>query len=421
MEIKIINNQNTWQKFFEENGSPSFLHSWEWGKFQEKQGSKIIRLGIYDKNNLFAIVLVIKIRSKRGNFLFVPHGPILRIPHFSRLWRDSRGKQNLESFDFVQDKFRIKNYELRIKNILSTLVNYLTEIAKKEKFDFIRIAPVLSNNPENKDLFKNLGFKDSPIYMHAERIWQLPLGLPADKLLEQMRKSTRYSINRAIRENVMIEKRTDQKSIDDFLEIYKQTATREQFIPFSPKFIQNEFESFNQNNNALFLFAIINNKNNNKTKFLSPVSCLSKQALSDSSQCEVERKASSPDLQLGCGVTWRKNFSFIDNTIASALIIFTKSTAFYHQGATTHAKVPGSHLLQWEAIKEAKKRGCQYYNFWGIHQPGRTPKNWDGLSLFKQGFGGEQIDYLTTQDLILSPKYYLTYWYEKYLNWRRGV
>ena len=75
----------------------------------------------------------------------------------------------------------------------------------------------------------------------------------------------------------------------------------------------------------------------------------------------------------------------------------------------------------WEAIKEAKKRGCQYYNFWGIHQPGRTPKSWDGLTLFKQGFGGDQVNYLTTQDLILSPKYFLTYWYEKYLNWRRGV
>lgn len=349
MEIKIIDNQNTWQKFFDENNSPSFLHSWAWGEFQEKQGNQIIRIGAYDKNELCAITLVIKIHSKRGNFLFIPHGPIIRI-------------QNLES--------RIKNYELRINNILSTLVNYLAEVAKKEKFDFIRIAPILLNTQENKNIFRNFGFKNAPIYMHAERIWQLPLNLPEDRLLEQMRKSTRYSINRAIRENVVIEKRTDQKAVDDFLKIYKQTASREQFIPFSRKFIKDEFETFNQNNNALFLFAkIVSN----------------------------------------------------EETIAATLVVFTKSTAFYHQGATTHSKIPGSHLLQWEAIKEAKKRGCQFYNFWGIHQPGRTPKNWDGLTLFKQGFGGEQVDYLTTQDLILSPKYYLTYWYEKYLNWKRGV
>jgi len=95
MKIKIINDKKTWKKFFEENNSPSFLHSWEWGEFQEKQGSKITRLGIYDENNLFAIVFVIKIRSKRGNFLFIPHGPII-------------GIKNKE--------LRIMNYELRITN-----------------------------------------------------------------------------------------------------------------------------------------------------------------------------------------------------------------------------------------------------------------------------------------------------------------
>src|SRR3990167_6313218 len=104
-----------------------------------------------------------------------------------------------------------------------------------------------------------------------------------------------------------------------------------------------------------------------------------------------------------------------------ALFIFTKSTAFYHQGASIHTKIPVTYLEQWEAIKEAKKRGCKYYNFWGILQEGRSPKNWQGLTLFKTGFGGRQVDYLPTQDYIISPKYYLTYIYEKLLAWRRGV
>jgi len=256
--------------------------------------------------------------------------------------------------------------------------------------------------------------------MHAERIWQLPLVLPEEKLLEQMRKSTRYSINRAIRENVVIKKRTDQKSIDDFLEIYKQTATREQFIPFSKKFIQDEFESFNQKNNALFIFASHNSVNHRMCHSGERVDNIS----TNDSRINMGRFWTSQNdvsQQSGCELTLCKNSVSDGKIIAAALVVFTKSTAFYHQGATTHSKIPGSHLLQWEAIKEAKKRGCQYYNFWGIHHPGRTPKNWDGLTLFKQGFSGEQVDYLTTQDLILSPKYYLTYWYERYLNWRRGV
>jgi len=338
--IQTIDDQNQWNRFFEEEGSPSFLQSWDWGEFQQRQEYGILRLGVYQNQILTAVALVIKIRCRRGNFLFIPHGPVLRI----------------------------KKKELKLKNILLALIDYLADVAKREGFSFVRMAPTLENSHENQRIFIDLGFKKAPVYMHAERMWVLPLDKQEDSLLCEMRKSTRYNINRAKREGVIIEKRTDKKAINDFLELYRQTAEREQFISFSKKFISDEFGAFHRNNNSLFIFA-----------------------------------------------KHRKKY------IATALIIFTKSSGFYHQGATSHSPIPGSHLLQWEAIQEAKRRGCRYYNFWGIDLPGRTPKNWDGLTLFKQGFGGEQVDYLPTQDLILSPKYYLTYWYEKYLNWRRGV
>jgi len=190
-----------------------------------------------------------------------------------------------------------------------------------------------------------------------------------EQLLAEMRKTTRYLIRKAERDNVIIEKRTDEKAVDDFWKIYQETAKRENFVPFSKNYIKNEFEAFNKTGSALFFFGKIET---------GPV-------------------------------------------VAAALIIFTKSTAFYHQGASIHTKVPVTYLLQWEAIKEAKKRGCQLYNFWGTLLPGRTPKSWSGLTLFKQGFGGHQIDYLPTQDYIISKKYCLTYFWEKFLAWRRGV
>jgi len=78
MKIKTITEKNLWQNFFDDNCSCSFLHSWEWGEFQQSLGYPIIRLGLYNnKNQLEAICLVIKIKSKRGSFLFVPHGPII--------------------------------------------------------------------------------------------------------------------------------------------------------------------------------------------------------------------------------------------------------------------------------------------------------------------------------------------------------
>jgi len=345
MNIQEITNKTQWQEFFDEAGSPSFLQSWEWGELEEKMGYEIIRLGVYNKNELTAIAQTIKIKAKRGNFLFIPHGPI----------------------------FSISNLKCQISNkkyIIAQFLNFLISLAKKENYSFIRIAPVFEDREETRKIFQDLGFRKAPIYMHAERLWVLDITKSEEQLLTEMRKTTRYLIRKSERDNVIIERRTDEKAVDDFWKIYEETAKRENFVPFSKNYIKNEFEAFNKTGNALFLFG--------KVPETGPV-------------------------------------------VAAALIIFTKSTAFYHQGASIHTKVPVTYLLQWEAIKEAKKRGCQLYNFWGTLLPGRTPKSWSGLTLFKQGFGGHQIDYLPTQDYIISKKYCLTYFWEKFLAWRRGV
>ncbi len=363
--IKKIENQIVWQKFFDENCNQSFLHSWQWGEFQKNLGYDILRLGIYEKNHLQAISQIIKLKTKRGNFLFIPHGPIMKIQ---------------------KSKVKIQNY-------LKTLIKHLITISKKEDFDFIRIAAIIKNTPENQKIFKDLGFKTAPIYMHAETTWQLPLtNKIEDELLASMRKTHRYLIKKAYRDGVIIEKTTDPKALNIFYEIYKQTAKREKFTPFSFNYIKNEFKEFNKSNNCLIFLAKITNLTNFNQ--FQPIS------------------TNFNDFQ-----PISTNFNYL----ASALIIFTKTAAFYHQGASIHTKIPVTYLLQWEAIREAKKRGCQFYNFWGIYDQdsGRTPRSWQGLTLFKTGFGGEKVNFLPTQDYIISPKYYLTWLWEKFLMWKR--
>jgi len=326
MMIEEIKHKNSWDNFFEANGSISFLHSWEWGELESKLGYSILRIGMFEADALQAIALIIKIKSKRGNFLFVPHGPIY--------------KQGL-----AQDK---------IVQITQKITEYLVALAKKENFSFVRIAPVLEKTPENEALFKNIGYRQAIIYMHSETVWLLPIDKSEDDLLKEMRKTTRYSIKKASKDGAIVEKRTDLPAVDDFYTNYQETVKREGFVPFSKNYVRQEFSIFNQTGNAQFFF------------------------------CKYQNQI-----------------------LASALIIFTKSTAFYHQGASVHSRIPAAYLLQWEAIREAKKRGCQFYNFWGIYQAGRTPKTWPGLTLFKTGFGGKQVDYVWTQDYVISPTYYL--------------
>ena len=342
MITKIVNNYDEWQKYFEMAGSPSFLQAWEWGNVQERLGYRADRMAIFNTHDMDRPLLIaqyISIKAKRGRMIFAPHGPIFL----------TRNKDEID-----------ESFQIFIKN--------LHKLAKGN-FSFLRIALGSPTSEENLILLKKNRLIKAPIYMHAERMWVLDIGGKSeDELLSGMRKTTRYSIKKAARDGVSIKIRTDDDCIADFQRIYKQTAEREKFSPFSEKFITAEFEEFRKTGNAVFLFAEHENQ-----------------------------------------------------ILAGALILFTKSGAFYHQGASTHSKIPAPYLLQWEAIRLAKSRGCRIYNFWGILQDGRTPKNWGGLSLFKKGFGGYQVDYTPTHDKPLTLNYYITAVYEKFLSWKRGV
>lgn len=347
MVIRLISDQRKWTEKFVEFGSPSFLQSWLWGQFQEQQGHPALYLTIENnQRQTIALALTIKHYAKRGRFLFIPHGPIFS-PSLSANKR---------------------------KEALKRLKEYLVSLAKTAGFSFIRIAPIIKETEENKQLFEDLGFRQAPIYLHSERCWLIDNldKKNSEEILGAMRKTTRYLIRKARKEErLVLEIRTDKKAVDDFWHIYRETFQREHFSPFPKKFISQEFTVFHQQKKAVFIFA----KDKQTNQYL-----------------------------------------------ATALIIFTASSGFYHQGASLHSKLPASYLVQWGAIMETKKRGGQKYNFWGIYRPGRAPKAWQGLSLFKKGFGGYQIDYLTTQDLIINQKkYWLTYLYEKFLAWGRGV
>jgi len=366
MNIRILTNKSEWNAFYNRVGSPSFHHSWEWGEFQKLCHNDIQRLGLYDDNYLLAIALIVKVRSKRGKYLFIPHGPLFDTPH---------------------DQLTQKIPSQKLKSIgaqLAEFHRYLTDMARQQGFWFIRIASPMVRDDDHANLFLALGYRTAPIYVHAETMWVIDLEQSESDILAHMRKNTRYAIRRADRERISVTLSDSLDGLSQFLDLYHITADREQFTPYSDAYIKHEFEAFHSAGNA----AIFNSGFSNSPKDAIP-----------------------PEFAL----------EGASRNLAASLIIFSKSSGFYHQGASIHTKYPAAYLLQWHAILEAKRRGCKYYSFHGIHDPGRTPKSWDGLSLFKHGFGGFQVDYLYTQDFIISPMYVLSYLSDRYLNWRRGV
>jgi peptidoglycan pentaglycine glycine transferase (the first glycine) len=349
MEIKEINNKEVWEDFLLQCKDKTFLQSWNWGDFQKSQ-SKIWRFGIFENNELISVVLVIKISARRGKFLFVPHGPMVRT-----IGPDKK----LE--------------------ILKFLIGELKKIASREKVDFIRISPLWERTGENEKIFKDLGFRFSPMHSSAYKsTWKLDITLSPENLLANMRKTTRYLIKK-VSENkdVSIETSSDTKSIEIYQKLNREVARRQKFVPFSDEFIKKEFEIFNNDNSAVFVFG-----------------------------------------------------KYKNNIVAGALIIFwpvgagRQAIAFYHQAASLgeFSKFSIPYLLQWEAIKEAKKRGCKIYDFWGFTDPDKFPKHpWAGPTLFKMGFGGQKYEYIKTQDYIISWKYWINYIIESIRKIKRGL
>jgi len=236
---------------------------------------------------------------------------------------------------------------------------------------FVRVRPQLKFNDFSKNLFKNLGFIRAPMHLHAELTSQLDITKSEEELLSQMRKATRYEIKKAIKIGIKITASKDEKDIQKFYDLQIETAKRQKFVPFSYKFLHEQFKVFAQNENVLLYKAEFKNK-----------------------------------------------------LLAQAFVIFYGNEAVYHYGASTKEgrHYPGAYLIQWEAIKEAKKRGKTRYNLWGVAPLEKSDHRFAGLSLFKRGFGGEDFQYLPAQDLIINkPRYLLNYLIESFRKIIRRV
>ncbi|MCX6741317.1 MAG: peptidoglycan bridge formation glycyltransferase FemA/FemB family protein [Candidatus Parcubacteria bacterium] len=92
--------------------------------------------------------------------------------------------------------------------------------------------------------------------------------------------------------------------------------------------------------------------------------------------------------------------------LVANLVVFFGDTVIYLHGASAdeYKSLMAPHLLQWETIKMAKARGYHYYDFWGIDE-----KKWPGVTRFKRGFAGQEVEYPGTFDFVFNPVLYAAY------------
>lgn len=92
--------------------------------------------------------------------------------------------------------------------------------------------------------------------------------------------------------------------------------------------------------------------------------------------------------------------------VAGFIGVCWNGTGYYYYGASDHAKraLMAPYLLQWEAMKLCKGRGCTRYDLLGIAPVGAGPDHpWSGISSFKEKFGGTVVEYAQEQQVMIRP------------------
>ncbi|MEK6221851.1 MAG: peptidoglycan bridge formation glycyltransferase FemA/FemB family protein, partial [Chloroflexota bacterium] len=178
-----------------------------------------------------------------------------------------------------------------------------------------------------------------------------------EDLLAQMKQKTRYNIRLAGRKGVEVRVGTPA-DFDALYQIYAETAVRDNFTIRNKNYYLNLWESFSQAGNLFPLIA------------------------------EVENQM-----------------------VAGVMLFVYGGRAWYLYGMSrnVHRNKMPTYLLQWEAIRLAKKKGCTDYDLWGAPDKFDPESSMWGVFRFKRGLGGQVVRTIGAWDYPLRPWLYGLY------------
>jgi len=226
--------------------------------------------------------------------------------------------------------------------------------AQEKKVGWFRVEP---QKKENLKYFEGLIFKSKKNHQPAETL-MLDLNKKLENILAEMKQKTRYNVKLAQKRGVEIRIAKSEKDIDFFYELVKETSKRDKVKFHKKDYYQKIFKSISKEN-LEFLLATKNSK-----------------------------------------------------IIGGILVSYFGGVAIYLHGASSseNRNLMANYLLQWEAIKSAKKKGMSYYDFFGI-AVSENKKKWEGITRFKKGFASEfePVIFPGCYDLVLNPVKYFIY------------
>jgi len=253
-----------------------------------------------------------------------------------------------------------------------SLFNEIHQLCHIRRCIFLKIEPPVEDDAAICTNIAQYGFRPQAPTVQPPRTILIDLSAPEEAILAAMKQKTRYNIRLASRKGVMVhEGHADH--VPEFYQLLEDTSRRDRFAIHRFEYYRTAYELFAPHDVALLL-------------------------------------------------------AKVEGEVVAGLMVFAhRTTAYYLFGASSnrYREYMPTYLLQWEAMRWARARGCTAYDLWGIPDAGeetlennlasagrRTGELW-GVYRFKRGFGGRVVRSVGAFDYVYSPMLYRLYcWWQ---------
>ncbi len=350
-----------WNEVIAQFPGGHLLQTWEWAQIKSAQGWKPMPF-VWDATDAgpqisghlgapVAAAMVLKKDVSIGGLstglciLYVPRGPLWR-------WHEQPVPEGL-----LQD---------------------LEDLALSEGAIFVKIDPdvILGQGIPGEATSNELAVGQAVVNELARRHWVfsgsqiqfknsavIDLTASEHELLALMKQKARYNIRLAAKKGVLVRPGT-MDELPLLYHMYAETAARDGFVIRSQSYYERVWTTF------------------------------------------MQSRASGESPGADCLV------AVVDGEVAAAVFVFYfAGRAYYLYGMSRaiHREKMPNYLLQWEAMRAAKRQGCRVYDLWGApDQFDETDSLW-GVFRFKEGLGGKVVRTMGAWDFPARRIWYVAY------------
>ena len=405
MTFEILE-EKEYQSFLDKHPLKSFVQTTAMGNVKKNDGCNIHYVGVKEKKKILCATMMFSTRGKLGkDFFYAPRGYLIDFDNIKLL------------------KFFTENIKIYIKQNNGYLLKIEPKILHRERdID----GNIVKSGFDNTKIYKNLikqgyihnGFsKEIDLNKQVRWAFILPLEKKTEKqIFEEMRSNTKNHLRKAEKYNIYT-RELKYEELNIFKKIVESSGQRKNFDSRSLKYYQNMYKEFKKIDSIKYIVAELNISD--YIKNLKNEILLERQKLKELPNTpskrglikEAEKNLDSLNkrLEQAKEIKQKENKDII-SLAASMFMTYGNEIVYLFSGSKSeYLSFGGQYLIQWDMIKFGLKNKYKIYNFYGISGNFAEEDNRYGVFTFKQGFGGNVIEYLGDFDLVISKPIYLAY------------